>query len=632
MSTDPISPERRRSSLNLRPQPTPSVPGYHVLEVLGAGRNGTVYRAIQLSMQREVALRVLNQRLARVAGFAERFMQEARSAGGVHHPGVVASYDVGQADGQLYLAMELVAGRTLGQVQTTHPQGMAVAHALALVVAATRGLEGIHRGGLMHGDLRLGNLFVTDDESVKLADFGFQRSLEVLRDGSEALADLATLAPEQVSGGQVDIRADLYGMGAVLYVLLTGRQPFTGRSRRELVHAIRSGPSPDPQRLVADLSDELAAVLAKAMAREPSQRYATPGQLREDLERVQYDFVPIHAQPLTSAPIAAVQGSEAVQETLVGRPSPTRTIARGAGFLLVPRAKETRRTLPVPFLVVVGAGVVTLAALAWLGASSRAVPETIADEPAAEEPVHQVTSPAGPRWAAESGSDAHGRWADLTVRGATLRLRAIPAGRFIMGTLDTDPAHRPDEKAVAITFSHGWWLGDSEVTQAFYHAVTGNRPSAFTGDDLPVENLTWHDAVSFTQRLNALVPGLRARLPSEAEWEYACRAGADSTRAGAVTGWFSAPEVTAPRPVKSLPANPWGLYDLQGNVAEWCQDHYGPYPTQPATDPLRLDGVSRVVRGGSWAVDPTEGRPATRGKYLPVAHHAHVGFRIAIDE
>ena len=259
MSTDPASPERRGTSVHRRAQPTPAIAGYHVLERLGSGRNGTVYRAIQLSMQREVALRVLSGRFSRVAGFAERFMQEARSAGGVHHPNVVSCFDVGQADGQLFLAMELVSGRTLGQVHTLHKQGLAVAQALAMVVGATRGLEGIHRGGLVHGDVRLGNIFVTDDEVVKLADFGFQRSLEVLRDDSEALVDLATLAPEQLpgSGGNVDIRADLYGLGAVLYALVTGRQPFHGRSRRELEQAVATAGEQERTRIARELHDGL---------------------------------------------------------------------------------------------------------------------------------------------------------------------------------------------------------------------------------------------------------------------------------------------------------------------------------------------------------------------------------------
>jgi len=626
MSSDPKSSDRRRSSLHLRSQPPPSVPGYHVLERLGSGRNATVYRAIQLSMQREVALRVLNPRPSRVAGFVERFMQEARSAGGVHHANVVSCYDVGQAaDGLLFQAMELITGRTLAQVQLVHPQGLAIAHALGLVVEATRGLEGIHRGGLVHGDLRLGNIFVSDEDTVKLADFGFLRSQEVLRDGNE-ISDLGTLAPEQITdGAPSDIRADVYGIGAVLFMLLTGRQPFGGRTRRDLEQAIRSAPTPDPQRLVADLSDDLAAVIAKAMARDPAHRYATPGQLREDLERVQYDFAPIHALPLTAGPL----DEPACEPPRASSSPPTRTIAKNAGFLLVPRAEESRRQRLLPFIAA-GIGALTITAVGWWWWSPTASAAPIATSSRLTTPVNP---PGGPVWASVNGSDGQGQWADLIVRGVTIRLRHLPAGRFVMGTLASDPRHRPDEAAVAVTLTRGWWFADSEVTQAQYHAVTGAHPSAFQGDDLPVENITWLDCVGFTQRLNGFVPGLRSRLPTEAEWEYACRAGAqNSTQAMNEIGWFSAPDVIATRPVKRLPSNHWGIHDMLGNVAEWCQDHYGPYPAQPATDPLRQDGVSRVVRGGSWAVEPSDGRPTTRGKYLPVAHHAHLGFRIAIDE
>jgi formylglycine-generating enzyme len=646
MSRDPSPSDRRPTSIHLRSQPTPSVPGYHVLERLGSGRNATVYRAIQLSMQREVALRVLHPRLSRIAGFAERFMQEARSAGGVHHPNVVSCYDVGQADGLLFQALELVSGRTSAQVRSVHPQGLAVAHALSLVVAATRGLEGIHRVGLVHGDLRLGNIFVADDDVVKLADFGMLRSLEVLRDGDDVVSDLATLAPEQVgAAAQCDIRADIYSMGAVLQVLLTGRMPFRGNNRRDMENAIRTVPLPDLQTLVADLSDDLAAVVVKAMARDPAQRYATPGQLREDLERVQYDFVPIHAMPLTAG-TTLMSPREAQRETTAQTPaqrdarvapaatasahSPSQTIAKDAGFLLVPRAEESRPRSLVP-LIGAGAGVLALALGGWWWMSSTATAAGVTPPPVVAANTAEASRTNVPVWASAGGSDAQGRWADLSVRGVTMRLRSIPAGNFVIGSLDTDPAHRPDEKAVEVTLSRAWWLGDSEVTQAQYRAITGKQPSAFRGDDLPVENVTWNDSLGFIQRLNALVPGLRARLPSEAEWEYACRSGAGSQAATEI-GWFSAPDVTGTRPVKRLPSNRWGLYDMLGNVAEWCQDHYGPYPIQPATDPLRLDGVSRVVRGGSWAVDPAEGRPSTRGKYLPVAHHAHIGFRIAIED
>ncbi len=643
MPSDPAPTDRRRSTVQLRAHTTPSVPGYHVLERIGQGHQSTVYRAIQLSMQREVALRVLDASLAKVAGFPERFMQEARSAGAVHHPNVVSCYDVGQGDGLLYQAMELISGKTLNHVCTLHTNGLPAAHALGILVDAARGLEGIHRSGLVHGDLRLGNIFITDDEVVKLADFAMIRSREVLRaEGSgQALAELATLAPEQlISGGQIDIRADLYALGAVLYVLLTGQQPFIGRDRRELERHITNLPLPDARRLAPGVTADLMGVIAKAMSKDPAQRYATPGQLREDLERVQYDFVPIHALPLS---VSGESKSSVDQIPAREHQSPTTTIAKDASFLLVPRAQEHRRDWRFPALAATGGLAVVVGLTWWLARSSAAAEPSriIPEQPAPHPPALATTNqdhPAsthaanGPAWASSQGSDTYGRWAELSTRGVAIRLRFIPAGQFVMGSLETDPTHRPDEKAVAVTFSRRWWMGESEVTQAQYQAVIGDRPSGFHGDRLPVENVTWHACVAFTKKINALVPGLRARLPTEAEWEYACRAGvnanAPSTR---MSGWFSGPEVTSTRPVMGLPANPWGLYDMQGNVMEWCQDLYGPYPTQPAIDPLCLEGVSRVVRGGSWAVDDAEGRPATRGKYLPVAHHAHVGFRIVID-
>ncbi len=650
MNTDPTSSDRRRSAQRLRDHVTPSIPGYHVLERLSSSALSSTYRAIQLSMQREVALQVLLPRMAKIPGFAERFMQEARSAGAVHHPHVVACYDVGQSDGIIFQALELINGLSLPQFFTENAIAngaqsafLTPAHAISLVVDATRGLEGIHRAGLIHGDLRLSNIFVTNDEVVKLAGFAMSRSIEAIRESdpdAQTAAERGTLAPEQfVAGGRIDIRSDLYALGAALYYLLTGKQPFSGQNERDLAQGVRHASIPDPRDVQKDLNVDLVSVIAKALAKDPAERYATPGQLREDLERVQYDFVPIHALPLTIGKVERAIIDRHVPERLTAGQlhadaihSPTNTIDKGEKFLLIPRAEETKRDWR---LLAWGAlGISGMAAFFWYNhlPSVVAVSNPALPVPAVVQASEKtVRDPAIPSWSSAGGTDHHGRWLELNVRGVPLRLRPIPAGRFVMGSLATDPAYRPDEQAVEVTLSHAFWMGESEVTQAQYFALTGARPSGFHGDQLPVENITWQESLAFTKRLNAFLPGLQARLPTEAEWEYACRAGNDDLASRSPSGWFSGPTILSTQAVMGLPANAWGLHDMQGNVMEWCQDTYGPYPTQPSTNPLKLDGISRVVRGGSWVVDRSEGRPATRGKYIPVAHHAHVGFRIVVE-
>ena len=659
MNTDPTSSDRRRFASRPRDHATPSIPGYHVLERISDGPNSSTYRAVQLSMQREVALQILLPWLPKTPGFTERFMQEARSAGAVHHPHVVACYDVGQSGGVIYQALELMIGQSLpgylvenASANEANNHCLTPAHAISLVVDATRGLEAVHRAGLIHGDLRISNIFVTNDEVVKIAGFGMSRSIEVMREGerdAQEEAERGALAPENfISGGRVDIRSDLYALGATLYVLLTGEQPFTRKNNRDLSDVVRHAPIPDPREIIKNLNADLVAVMTKAMAKDPADRYATPGQLREDLERVQYDFAPIHAVPLTAGNgYRGVISDGSIEPPAMHSPvepshSPSNTIAKNASFMVLPRAEESgndfRRVTFLSALKIAGiAGVagVAISAYFWFNRSHVVVAESVVSSPIpAPAHVPKVIAPETvvPVWASAGGTDDHGRWLDIPIRGVPLRLRFVPTGRFVMGSLATNPAFRPDEQAVEVTLSHNFWMGESEVTQAQYFSLMGTKPSGFRGDRLPVENITWHESVAFTRRLNSFIPGLHARLPTEAEWEYACRAGSEEHASSLPIGWFSGPNISSSQVVMGLPANAWGLYDMQGNVMEWCQDMYGPYPSQPSIDPLQLDGISRVARGGSWAVDISEGRPATRGKYLPVAHHAHLGMRIVVEE
>jgi sulfatase modifying factor 1 len=226
-------------------------------------------------------------------------------------------------------------------------------------------------------------------------------------------------------------------------------------------------------------------------------------------------------------------------------------------------------------------------------------------------------------WAAEIGVDRFGLWARLEVRGrgqgkvsAAQRLRWIPPGRFLMGSPEDEPDHQADERLHPVTLTRGYWLGDTAVSQALWRAVTGQNPSHFQGDDLPVETVSWEDCQGFLARLAELAPGLLPALPTEAQWEHACRAG---TRTPFSFGERLDPELAnydgnypyngAPKglyrqktlAVQHFEPNPWGLYQMHGNVWEWCADWLGAYPDGPAQDPVGAEqGRGRVLRGGSW--------------------------------
>jgi formylglycine-generating enzyme required for sulfatase activity/tRNA A-37 threonylcarbamoyl transferase component Bud32 len=267
--------------------------------------------------------------------------------------------------------------------------------------------------------------------------------------------------------------------------------------------------------------------------------------------------------------------------------------------------------------------------------------------------VAAAPTPAGrpadgrPGWAADFGNDAYGPWADLTVAAANApvsqRLRLLPSGTFTMGSPPDEAGRDHDETQHAVTFTKSLWLADSECTQAMWMAVMGSNPSQFRGDpQRPVEQVSWQDSVDFCAALSRR-GDLTARLPTESEWEYAARAGGagSADAAGlAATAWYSGNADGSTHAVRGKHANPWGFYDLLGNVGEWCDDWYGTYPgpamdpvgsaPPPAADPRHALPPRKCLRGGSWLDGPQGCRAAARAADTPDFSLRSIGFRFAI--
>ena len=215
----------------------------------------------------------------------------------------------------------------------------------------------------------------------------------------------------------------------------------------------------------------------------------------------------------------------------------------------------------------------------------------------------------------------------------------IPAGSFTMGSPAGEPGRDPDERLHPVTISNPFYLQTTEVTQKQWTQLMGNNPSSFKdrGDDCPVENISWNGAQEFILKLNQKESGAKYRLPTEAEWEYACRAGNkgrfcfgdEEARLGEYA-WYSGNSGGKTHPVGQKKPNTWGLYDMHGNVWEWCQDWYGDYSTSQVTDPTGPKaGEGRVFRGGSWGIYAKHVRSASRNGRRPGYRHYYLGFRVA---
>ena len=224
-----------------------------------------------------------------------------------------------------------------------------------------------------------------------------------------------------------------------------------------------------------------------------------------------------------------------------------------------------------------------------------------------------------------------------------IELALIPAGQFSMGSPPGTSGRESQETPHQVTISRPFYLGRTEVTQRQWQLVMGENPSHFAGcADCPVETVTFHDIEAFLERLNR-TGGMRFRLPTEAEWEYACKAGGDrpfgaleslGSADANIDGRFpyNAPPTSASKgtlPVGRFPRNAWGLHDMSGNVWEWVQDEHCPYPDAAVTDPIGACGSPlRVIRGGSWAFDGNSARCALRYTHRPQDRGYSLGFRV----
>lgn len=265
-------------------------------------------------------------------------------------------------------------------------------------------------------------------------------------------------------------------------------------------------------------------------------------------------------------------------------------------------------------------------------------------------------APIIPSWAkGDHGKDQYGYWAAFTFKGINHKFRWIPPGEFMMGSPDTEEGRYDDEVLHPVYIKEGFWLGEFPVTQALYQAVVGKNPSYFSDAEnsslLPVEEVNWLEAISFTEELNNQISGLNSTLPLESLWEYACRAG--SSTAFSFGDKISSERANYQRNVVSTtekgryPVNPWGLYDMHGNVWEWCldifKDDLGSRSVQVTTgealEKIRIKSIKSVnqnqstamaLRGGGWAYDGLSCRSAIRYRRGADSRGQSIGFRLSL--
>ncbi|MFO7900881.1 MAG: DUF2341 domain-containing protein [Planctomycetota bacterium] len=273
-----------------KPRQTDVLAGYRLVAKIGEGGMGAVYKAIQLSMDRPVALKVLPQRLARNAQYVERFVREARAAARLNHPNIVQVYDAGEASGHYFIAMEFVDGRSVAEMMAAEGRVPGRA-ALEIARDVARALQSAHDAGIIHRDVKPDNILVAANGTPKLSDLGIAREQrKTERRLTQAGVPMGTpdyISPEQVRGEQdVDGRADIYSLGATLYHMLVGMPPYGGTSAVEVMSRHLTDPAPDPRAKHPPVSAQAARIVRRAMAKAPARRYSTAAELVADIDRV----------------------------------------------------------------------------------------------------------------------------------------------------------------------------------------------------------------------------------------------------------------------------------------------------------------------------------------------------------
>jgi formylglycine-generating enzyme required for sulfatase activity len=618
---------------------------------------GVVYLAHDPVIDRPVAVKVLRTTLDDEE-MRERFAREVRATGALVHRNIVTVYDAGEHSGLPFIAMEFVDGRSTQEIiQKQEP--LSLDARLALVEDLCCGLAYAHTRGLIHRDIKPGNLMVGYDGVLRILDFGIARLMDASRASFTTVGTPGYMSPEQILGDRVDHRSDLFAVGLVLYELLTYKRAFPGAALPRIMHAVLYE-EPMPLRdAMPGLNEGLIAIVEKALRKNPEERYADGVTMATDVRAARVRLLGGDAYAATVPPIASLatvklDGPPPPTPIQMSMPTPmpmaTPTPASTPPWMVTPTpmpmpmtpgmAPPARGRSKWPIAMGVALLVLGVGALTGYLAAHR---------------QHAVEA------APPSQRDPELRWVN------------IPAGKFLMGCVPGDSCAADEQPRHEVHLSHAFVMLATEVTWAQYrryaqsHGVQEPTPPDYpVKNDLPVVNVNWDEALAFCKASGG-------RLPTEAELEYAARAGQAGWKRGWGNGdpmingrtsanladetyrrttnlsdadlkrakndpliWVGYDDGFAyPAPAASFIANAFGLYDMSGNVREWIADYDHATPDdyrQPhhANDPVGPPtGRKRGVRGDAYDFHPKWSRLSAREFIEPDRRENDIGFRCA---
>ena len=569
------------------PQRLPSEPihGYTVIAEASSGGQGAVFRARHEITGKTVAIKVIWGGALTGSRHRARFEREAQIMAGLDHPHIVPILDRGRtADGSMFLVMPFIEGCPLDEHMDRLRSGPEpdVKPVLELFVLICRAVAEAHQKGIIHRDLKPTNVLVDRRGEPHILDFGLARvgedsEIDAARSvtmAGQIVGSLPWASPEQVSPGQDPM--DVRSDVYSLGVMLY--QSLCGVFPYSIVGSIQE-------------------VLHNILSVEP----APPGQVRGPLARqIRSGLDAIVLRALAKAPerryASAAELGDDLERYLAGG-----TLDRAT---LPSRARRWREWAGAAFVAVVTIAIAVV--IVW----QQRPPDSRQDLT-----LPRVTNSIG------------------------MRLARVPPGSFMMGSPVTEPGHEDDEPLHQVTITHSFLIGVTEVTQREYRLVMGSLPPGqlVQGDIIPVHGVTLDDALAFCRELSKR-EHLTYRLPAAEEWEYACRASANSTAfawPGNIDklGWYRGNSNQLPHPVAGLMPNVWGLYDMHGGIREWCRDLSRPFQAS-AVGVSTVEGEVRFynLRGGSFISPAQQCRSASRSANQSDKRFEDAGLRMVCDE
>ena len=606
---------------------------YKIISMLGRGGFGITYLAENTMLDGKVAIKEFffkeycnrdeetshvtiptdgNREI--VERFKAKFIKEARTIFKLNHPNIVRIFDIFEENGTAYYVMDYIEGESLNEM-VKRRGAIPEAEAIGYIKEVGSALTYIHGKNINHLDIKPGNLMKRrDNNKIQVIDFGVAKQYDA------ATSEGTTTTPVGISHGYspseqyqkngvqtFSPQSDVYALAATLFKLLTGNTP------PEAI-VVQDEGLPEEELRMKGVSETVVSAIEAAMQTR-TKRTQSVAEFIKNLDANDDEATVVNEETRKAEEEKRRKEAEA-KRGAEEKAAPERQ-AREEAERKREEENKARRAKPKKIILWAVVAVVAIA-LAVVGVGVL------------------MNIPPSPTLGTSSYTP---NIQEFTVNGVSFQMVEVRGGTFTMGATSEQGDANDDEKPTHEVTLSDYYIGKTEVTQALWEAVMGNNPSYFQGKSLPVENISWNDCKTFIVKLNALT-GKTFRMPTEAEWEYAARGGSKSrgykySGSGNIdeVAWHKDNSEEKTHEVGTKRPNELGLYDMSGNVWEWCNDWYGDYSSASQTNPKGPDsGANRIGRGGGWWYYARGCRCSIRGDFGPDYRNEFLGLRLCLSE